>query len=142
MHRNSIQFTDGYEVKEDIGVGSYSVCKRCIHKATNMEFAVKVSVFRFKMQFWYLKVRKRSEGMYIKIWIVVEMYSKKLLFKKLMLKRENWICRTKNMELRGFWQPCLWSFPILLCKRLQVFEANGEMFETSGIEEKIRKTQN
>ena len=40
-----------YEVKEDIGVGSYSVCKRCIHKATNMEFAVKVSVFRFKMQF-------------------------------------------------------------------------------------------
>uniref|UniRef100_A0A8C0DL09 non-specific serine/threonine protein kinase n=1 Tax=Balaenoptera musculus TaxID=9771 RepID=A0A8C0DL09_BALMU len=42
LHRNSIQFTDGYEVKEDIGVGSYSVCKRCIHKATNMEFAVKV----------------------------------------------------------------------------------------------------
>ena len=42
LHRNSIQFTDGYEVKEDIGVGSYSVCKRCIHKATNMEFAVKI----------------------------------------------------------------------------------------------------
>ncbi|XP_042638597.1 ribosomal protein S6 kinase alpha-3 [Orycteropus afer afer] len=42
LHRNSIQFTDGYEVKEDIGVGSYSVCKRCVHKATNMEFAVKI----------------------------------------------------------------------------------------------------
>ncbi|XP_029785407.1 ribosomal protein S6 kinase alpha-3 isoform X1 [Suricata suricatta] len=42
LHRNSIQFTDGYEVKEDIGIGSYSVCKRCIHKATNMEFAVKI----------------------------------------------------------------------------------------------------
>ncbi|XP_074850186.1 ribosomal protein S6 kinase alpha-3 isoform X3 [Carettochelys insculpta] len=42
LHRNSIQFTDGYEVKEDIGVGSYSVCKRCIHKATNMEYAVKI----------------------------------------------------------------------------------------------------
>ncbi|KAL8190316.1 UNVERIFIED_CONTAM: Ribosomal protein S6 kinase alpha-3, partial [Gekko kuhli] len=41
LHRNSIQFTDGYEVKQDIGVGSYSVCKRCIHKATNMEYAVK-----------------------------------------------------------------------------------------------------
>uniref|UniRef100_A0A670IF68 non-specific serine/threonine protein kinase n=1 Tax=Podarcis muralis TaxID=64176 RepID=A0A670IF68_PODMU len=35
-------FTDGYEVKQDIGVGSYSVCKRCIHKATNMEYAVKI----------------------------------------------------------------------------------------------------
>ncbi|XP_064413320.1 ribosomal protein S6 kinase alpha-3 isoform X4 [Latimeria chalumnae] len=42
LHRNSIQFTDGYEVKEDIGVGSYSICKRCIHKATNMEYAVKI----------------------------------------------------------------------------------------------------
>uniref|UniRef100_A0A8D0B6J0 Protein kinase domain-containing protein n=1 Tax=Salvator merianae TaxID=96440 RepID=A0A8D0B6J0_SALMN len=39
---NSIQFTDGYEVKQDIGVGSYSVCKRCVHKATNMEYAVKI----------------------------------------------------------------------------------------------------
>ncbi|XP_077199182.1 ribosomal protein S6 kinase alpha-3 isoform X1 [Paroedura picta] len=42
LHRNSIQFTDGYEVKQDIGVGSYSICKRCIHKATNMEYAVKI----------------------------------------------------------------------------------------------------
>ncbi|XP_009069686.1 PREDICTED: ribosomal protein S6 kinase alpha-3 isoform X1 [Acanthisitta chloris] len=42
LHRNSIQFTDGYEVKEDIGVGSYSICKRCIHKASNMEYAVKI----------------------------------------------------------------------------------------------------
>ncbi|XP_027722491.1 ribosomal protein S6 kinase alpha-3 isoform X4 [Vombatus ursinus] len=42
LHRNSIQFTDGYEVKEDIGVGSYSICKRCIHKVTNMEYAVKI----------------------------------------------------------------------------------------------------
>ncbi|XP_064015045.1 ribosomal protein S6 kinase alpha-6 isoform X3 [Pogoniulus pusillus] len=42
LHGNSAQFTDGYELKEDIGVGSYSVCKRCIHIATNMEFAVKI----------------------------------------------------------------------------------------------------
>lgn len=42
LHRNSIQFTDGYEVKEDIGVGSYSICKRCVHKASNMEYAVKI----------------------------------------------------------------------------------------------------
>ncbi|MBN3321679.1 KS6A3 kinase, partial [Atractosteus spatula] len=43
LHRNSIQFTDNYEVKEDIGVGSYSICKRCIQKSTNMEYAVKAS---------------------------------------------------------------------------------------------------
>ncbi|XP_066195448.1 ribosomal protein S6 kinase alpha-6 isoform X2 [Sylvia atricapilla] len=42
LHGNSAQFTDVYELKEDIGVGSYSVCKRCIHIATNMEFAVKI----------------------------------------------------------------------------------------------------
>ncbi|MEE6468735.1 hypothetical protein FKM82_008359, partial [Ascaphus truei] len=42
LHRNSIQFTDGYDLKEDIGVGSYSICKRCIHKGTNMEYAVKI----------------------------------------------------------------------------------------------------
>uniref|UniRef100_A0A674AT89 non-specific serine/threonine protein kinase n=1 Tax=Salmo trutta TaxID=8032 RepID=A0A674AT89_SALTR len=27
---------------EDIGLGSYSVCKRCIHKTTGMEYAVKI----------------------------------------------------------------------------------------------------
>uniref|UniRef100_UPI00398E5846 ribosomal protein S6 kinase alpha-6 isoform X2 n=1 Tax=Pristiophorus japonicus TaxID=55135 RepID=UPI00398E5846 len=37
-----LQFSDGYELKEDIGVGSYSICKRCIHRANNMEFAVKI----------------------------------------------------------------------------------------------------
>ncbi|XP_038273315.1 ribosomal protein S6 kinase alpha-6 isoform X2 [Dermochelys coriacea] len=42
LHGNSAEFTDVYELKEDIGVGSYSVCKRCVHIATNMEFAVKI----------------------------------------------------------------------------------------------------
>uniref|UniRef100_A0A8C3YQ51 Ribosomal protein S6 kinase n=1 Tax=Catagonus wagneri TaxID=51154 RepID=A0A8C3YQ51_9CETA len=42
LHGNNIRFTDGYEVKEDIGVGSYSVCKRCVHKATDAEYAVKI----------------------------------------------------------------------------------------------------
>uniref|UniRef100_A0ACB8FWU4 Ribosomal protein S6 kinase alpha-6 n=1 Tax=Sphaerodactylus townsendi TaxID=933632 RepID=A0ACB8FWU4_9SAUR len=42
LHGNSALFTDAYELKEDIGVGSYSVCKRCIHMASNMEFAVKI----------------------------------------------------------------------------------------------------
>ncbi|XP_006871242.1 PREDICTED: ribosomal protein S6 kinase alpha-2 isoform X3 [Chrysochloris asiatica] len=42
LHGNNIHFTDGYEMKEDIGVGSYSVCKRCVHKATEAEYAVKI----------------------------------------------------------------------------------------------------
>ncbi|XP_060640473.1 ribosomal protein S6 kinase alpha-1 isoform X1 [Anolis sagrei] len=42
LHGKNLQFSDGYIVKEAIGVGSYSVCKRCVHKATNTEYAVKV----------------------------------------------------------------------------------------------------
>uniref|UniRef100_A0A8C7ZG57 non-specific serine/threonine protein kinase n=1 Tax=Oryzias sinensis TaxID=183150 RepID=A0A8C7ZG57_9TELE len=42
LHRSNSQFSDSYEIKEDIGVGSYSICKRCIHKATGMEYAVKI----------------------------------------------------------------------------------------------------
>ncbi|NWX22028.1 KS6A2 kinase, partial [Aegotheles bennettii] len=42
LHGNNIHFTDGYEIKEDIGIGSYSVCKRCVHKSTETEFAVKI----------------------------------------------------------------------------------------------------
>uniref|UniRef100_A0A8C9TPU6 non-specific serine/threonine protein kinase n=1 Tax=Scleropages formosus TaxID=113540 RepID=A0A8C9TPU6_SCLFO len=37
-----LQFSDVYDVKEDIGVGSYSICNRCVHKSSKMEFAVKV----------------------------------------------------------------------------------------------------
>ncbi|XP_061103182.1 ribosomal protein S6 kinase alpha-1 isoform X2 [Conger conger] len=42
LHGKNILFSDGYVVKEDIGMGSYSVCKRCVHKSTNTEYAVKV----------------------------------------------------------------------------------------------------
>ncbi|XP_063058765.1 ribosomal protein S6 kinase alpha-1 [Engraulis encrasicolus] len=35
-------FGDVYELGEDVGVGSYSVCKRCVHKNTKAEYAVKV----------------------------------------------------------------------------------------------------
>uniref|UniRef100_A0A8C9TPN5 Ribosomal protein S6 kinase n=1 Tax=Scleropages formosus TaxID=113540 RepID=A0A8C9TPN5_SCLFO len=38
----TVQFSDVYDVKEDIGVGSYSICKRCINKSSNMEYAVKI----------------------------------------------------------------------------------------------------
>ncbi|XP_029384607.1 ribosomal protein S6 kinase alpha-3 isoform X2 [Echeneis naucrates] len=42
LHRSTSQFSDAYEIKEDIGIGSYSTCKRCIHKGTGMEYAVKI----------------------------------------------------------------------------------------------------
>ena len=31
-----------YELKEEMGRGSYSVCRRCIHRNTKVEFAVKI----------------------------------------------------------------------------------------------------
>jgi len=37
---NSI--ADDYDILEEIGTGSYSVCKRCLHKATRSEYAVKI----------------------------------------------------------------------------------------------------
>ncbi|XP_029979076.1 ribosomal protein S6 kinase alpha-3 isoform X1 [Sphaeramia orbicularis] len=42
LHRSTSHFSDTYEIKEDIGVGSYSICKRCLHKGTGMEYAVKI----------------------------------------------------------------------------------------------------
>ncbi|GFO28242.1 ribosomal protein s6 kinase [Plakobranchus ocellatus] len=35
-------FFDDYDLKEDIGIGSYSVCKRCVHKASGNSYAVKI----------------------------------------------------------------------------------------------------
>uniref|UniRef100_A0A8B9JW36 non-specific serine/threonine protein kinase n=1 Tax=Astyanax mexicanus TaxID=7994 RepID=A0A8B9JW36_ASTMX len=43
LHRNTTQFSDSYEVREDIGIGSYSICKRCVQKSTGMEYAAKVT---------------------------------------------------------------------------------------------------
>lgn len=44
LHGKNLLFSDGYVLKEDIGMGSFSVCKRCVHKSTNQEYAVKVAV--------------------------------------------------------------------------------------------------
>uniref|UniRef100_A0A4W5P302 Ribosomal protein S6 kinase n=1 Tax=Hucho hucho TaxID=62062 RepID=A0A4W5P302_9TELE len=42
INMTSIQFSDAYDVKEDIGVGSYSICKRCVQKSNSMDYAVKI----------------------------------------------------------------------------------------------------
>jgi len=39
------KLSDEYEVEEQIGAGSYSVCRRCVHRASRMEYAVKVNLF-------------------------------------------------------------------------------------------------
>lgn len=42
MHGGSAKFSDLYELQEDIGVGSYSICKRCVHRVSSVDYAVKV----------------------------------------------------------------------------------------------------
>ncbi|XP_034147659.1 ribosomal protein S6 kinase alpha-6 isoform X2 [Esox lucius] len=42
MHGGSSQFSDQYELHEDIGVGSYSICKRCVHRVSTVDYAVKI----------------------------------------------------------------------------------------------------
>uniref|UniRef100_H2Y4U6 non-specific serine/threonine protein kinase n=1 Tax=Ciona savignyi TaxID=51511 RepID=H2Y4U6_CIOSA len=47
LNQSPKKFHDEYEEKEEIGIGSYSVCKRCIHKGTKKEYAVKI-IFKNK----------------------------------------------------------------------------------------------
>uniref|UniRef100_A0A8C5I555 Ribosomal protein S6 kinase n=1 Tax=Gouania willdenowi TaxID=441366 RepID=A0A8C5I555_GOUWI len=42
LHGGSSKFSDLYELQEDIGVGSYSICKRCVHRVSGMDYAVKI----------------------------------------------------------------------------------------------------
>ncbi|XP_065565645.1 calcium/calmodulin-dependent protein kinase type II alpha chain-like [Artemia franciscana] len=42
MNTVSIRFTDKYELKEQIGHGAFAIVKRCVQKATGIEFAVKM----------------------------------------------------------------------------------------------------
>ncbi|XP_075059401.1 ribosomal protein S6 kinase alpha-2 isoform X2 [Mixophyes fleayi] len=42
LHGNNIQFTDGYVIRKNLGIGTFSICKQCVHKSTNAEFAVKI----------------------------------------------------------------------------------------------------
>lgn len=39
------QFVDDYDLKEEIGYGAFSVCRRCVNKTTKAEYAVKVCAF-------------------------------------------------------------------------------------------------
>jgi len=36
------QFTDDYELKEEIGVGSFAICKRCVNRKDGRSYAVKI----------------------------------------------------------------------------------------------------
>lgn len=55
-HRYNLNYKDSihkdYEIKEEIGRGAFSVCRRCVHRSSGKEYAVKVSkVFSFAMRF-------------------------------------------------------------------------------------------
>ncbi|KAJ1374984.1 Calcium/calmodulin-dependent protein kinase type II [Parelaphostrongylus tenuis] len=39
---SSTKFSDNYDVKEELGKGAFSVVRRCVHKATGIEFAAKI----------------------------------------------------------------------------------------------------
>ncbi|EDV20515.1 uncharacterized protein TRIADDRAFT_60987 [Trichoplax adhaerens] len=41
-YEQKANFRDEYELKEEIGKGSFSLCRRCIHKVTGKECAVKI----------------------------------------------------------------------------------------------------
>lgn len=59
MHAGS-KFLDLYELQEDIGVGSYSICKRCVHRVSAMDYAVKVThnikCYKLHMYLFLLRV--------------------------------------------------------------------------------------
>ncbi|XP_077977201.1 ribosomal protein S6 kinase alpha-3-like isoform X2 [Glandiceps talaboti] len=40
--KRTTTFHSEYEIKEEIGVGSYSVCKKCVHKTNGHTYAVKI----------------------------------------------------------------------------------------------------
>ncbi|KAM3725745.1 Calcium/calmodulin-dependent protein kinase type II [Dirofilaria immitis] len=42
MNSASTNFSDNYEVKEELGKGAFSVVRRCVQKRTGMEFAAKI----------------------------------------------------------------------------------------------------
>ncbi|VDD96382.1 unnamed protein product [Enterobius vermicularis] len=42
MNNTSTNFSDNYEVREELGKGAFSVVRRCIQKKTGLEFAAKI----------------------------------------------------------------------------------------------------
>uniref|UniRef100_A0A8C5B7A8 Ribosomal protein S6 kinase n=1 Tax=Gadus morhua TaxID=8049 RepID=A0A8C5B7A8_GADMO len=42
LQKSSAQFSDLYDLHEDIGVGSYSICKRCVHRVSSTDYAAKI----------------------------------------------------------------------------------------------------
>jgi serine/threonine protein kinase len=57
---NTTRFSDNYEVKEELGKGAFSVVRRCIQKATNMEFAAKIINTRKLTQRDYQKLEREA----------------------------------------------------------------------------------
>ena len=65
--------TREYEMLEEIGEGSFSVCRRCIHKTNRMEYAVKVSCLPIRLDFECLDILIRNKRLSTVFcnWIVI-----------------------------------------------------------------------
>lgn len=44
--RGDVAFSDIYELKEEVGQTTTSVCRRCLHRVTAVEYSVKVAISR------------------------------------------------------------------------------------------------
>lgn len=53
VKRSSV--TDEYELREEIGRGSFSICRLCVHRSSRQEYAVKVCVFDYILPPKYCK---------------------------------------------------------------------------------------
>ena len=91
------KFTDNYELKEELGKGAFSVVRRCVQKATGLEFASKI-INTKKLSARGKREREREGGHWIWNYIYVRVeclltFSSMLLADFQKLEREARICR-------------------------------------------------
>jgi len=60
MTSSTTKFSDSYELKEELGKGAFSVVRRCIQKATGLEFAAKIINTKKLSQRDYQKLEREA----------------------------------------------------------------------------------
>lgn len=58
VKRSSV--TDEYELREEIGRGSFSICRLCVHRSSRQEYAVKVHLN-------FCKLHKIQQGFHLQL---------------------------------------------------------------------------
>lgn len=59
--RDNVAFSDVYELKEEVGQTTTSVCRRCLHRVTAVEYSVKVARHSQHSSFKYNRTISSSE---------------------------------------------------------------------------------